>query len=89
MQPPLFLEIRSKVTVDSGPNLAANALLICLWFTAVGLAGLTLGPPPSFLTELRWYFGPFEAVPILWSAMTSVGVAAFGANAIAAEQGQN
>jgi hypothetical protein len=83
------IRVASRQMHPLEPNLAANALLICLWFTAVGLAGLTLGPPPSFLTELRWHFGPFEAVPIIWSAMTSVGVAAFGANALAAEQGQN
>ena len=65
----------------SEPNLAANALLICLWFTAVGLAALTLGSPPSVLNELGWHFGPFEAAPIIWSAITSVGVAGFGANA--------
>jgi hypothetical protein len=84
-----YIRIASRKMHPLEPNLAANALLICLWFTAVGLAGLTLGPPPFFLTELRLLLGPFEAVPILWSAMTSVGVAAFGANALAAEQGQN
>jgi hypothetical protein len=84
-----YIRVASRQMNPLEPNLAANALLICLWFTAIGLAGLTLGPPPSFLNELRWDFGPFEAVPINWSAMTSVGVAAFGANALAAEQGQN
>jgi hypothetical protein len=70
------------------PARAANTLLICLWFTAFGLAALTLGPPPSFLIELEWYFGPFNAAPIVWSAMMSVGVAAFGANAQAAKQAE-
>ncbi len=70
------------------PARAANTLLICLWFTAFGLAALTLGPPPSFLIELEWRFGPFKAAPIIWSAMMSVGVAAFGANAQAAKQGE-
>jgi hypothetical protein len=84
-----YIRVASRQMHPLEPNLAASTLLICLWFTAVGLAALTLGPPPSFLTELRWHFGPFEAAPIIWSSMTSVGVAAFGANALATEQGQN
>jgi hypothetical protein len=70
------------------PARAANTLLICLWFTAFGLVALTLGPPPSFLVELGWRFGPFRAAPIIWSAMMSVGVAALGANAQAAKQAE-
>ena len=75
-----YIRVASRQMHPLEPNLAANALLICLWFTAVGLAALTLGSPPSVLNELGWHFGPFEAAPIIWSAITSVGVAGFVMN---------
>jgi len=70
------------------PDLASNTLLVCLWFTAVGFGGLTLGPPPTFLIELGCYLGSFDAAPIIWSGFMSIGVASFGANAQAANRAQ-
>ena len=72
----------------SDPDRAANTLMISLWFTAFGFAALTLGSPPSILTELGWHLGYFDAAPIIWSGMMSIGVASFGANALAAAQKQ-
>ncbi len=70
----------------TGPDRAVDILLVCLWMTAAGFAALTLGSPPTFLVEFGWYFGGFDAAPIMWSAIMSVGVASFGANAHAAAQ---
>ena len=41
----------SRLMNRSDPERAASTLMISLWFTAVGFAALTLGPPPSILTE--------------------------------------
>jgi len=78
----------SRLMNHSDPDRAANTLMISLWFTAMGFAAVTLGSPPSFLTELGWHLGPFDAAPIIWSGMMSIGVASFGANAQAAAQKQ-
>jgi hypothetical protein len=43
-----------------------------------------LSSPPSFLAEQGWHLGNFDAAPIIWSGMMSIGVASFGANAQAA-----
>jgi hypothetical protein len=72
----------------SDPDRAANTMVISLWFTAMGFAALTLGSPPGFLTTLGWHLRYFDAAPIIWSGMMSVGLAGFGANAQAAAQEQ-
>jgi len=74
----------SRLRNPSDPDRAANTLTIALWFTAMGLAALSLGSPPSFLTARGWHLGYVDAAPILWSGMLSIGVASFGANAQAA-----
>ena len=74
----------SRLMNPSDPDRAANTLMISLWFAAMGFAAVTLGPPPSFLTEHGWHLSYFDAAPIIWSGMTSIGVASFGANAQAA-----
>jgi hypothetical protein len=78
----------SRLMNPSDPDRAANTLMISLWFTAMGFAAVTLGSPPSFLTEQGWHLGYFDAAPIIWSGMMSIGVAGFGANAQAAAQKQ-
>jgi hypothetical protein len=70
----------------SHPEEAINALLVCLWMTTAGFAALTLSSPPTYLNELGWHLGAFDAAPIIWSAIMSVGVASFGAIAHAASQ---
>jgi hypothetical protein len=67
----------------SDPDRAANTLMVSLWFMAMGFGAVTLGSPPS-LTEQGWHLGNFDAAPIIWSGMMSIGVASFGANAQAA-----
>src|SRR5258706_7987538 len=59
----------------SDPDRAANTLMISLWFTAMGFGAVTLGSPPSFLTEQGWHLGYLDAAPIIWSGMMSIGVA--------------
>lgn len=57
----------SRLMSHSDPDSAANTLTISLWFTAFGFATLTLGSPPSFLTELGRHLGYFDAAPIVVS----------------------
>jgi hypothetical protein len=70
----------------SGPDHAVDTLLVCLLMAAIGFAALTLRSPPAFLTGFGWRFGASDAAPIIWSAIMSVGVASFGANAHATAQ---
>jgi hypothetical protein len=74
----------SRLMNHSDPDRAANTLTISLWFAAMGFAAVTLSSPPSFLTEQGWHLGSFDAAPIIWSGIMSLGVASFGANAQAA-----
>jgi len=74
----------SRLMNHSDPDRAANTLTISLWFAAIGFAAVTLSSPPSFLTEQGWHLGSFDAAPIIWSGIMSLGVASFGANAQAA-----
>ena len=74
----------SRLMNSSDPGRASNILMISLWFAAMGFAAVSLGPPPSFLTEHGWHLSYFDAAPIIWSGMMSIGVASFGANAQAA-----
>jgi hypothetical protein len=74
----------SRLMDRSDPDRAANTLMASLWFAAMGFGAVTLSSPPSFLTEQGWHLGNFDAAPIIWSGMMSIGVASFGANAQAA-----
>jgi hypothetical protein len=73
----------SRLMNRSDPDRAANTLMVSLWFMAMGFGAVTLSSPPS-LTEQGWHLGNFDAAPIIWSGMMSIGVASFGANAQAA-----
>jgi hypothetical protein len=61
-----------------------GTLAICLFLASLGCASLALQPPLDVLVAMNWHLGPYVAAPILWSALTSVCVASFGANAHAA-----
>jgi hypothetical protein len=74
----------SRLMNLSDPDRAANTLMISLWLAAIGFAAVSLGPPPSFLTAHGWHLAYFDAAPIIWSGMMSIGVASFAANAQAA-----
>ena len=74
----------SRLMNHSDPDRAANTLTISLWFAAMGFAAVGLSSPPSLLMEQGWHLGFFDAAPIIWSGIMSVGVASFGANAQAA-----
>ena len=71
------------------PAAAASTLLLCLWICTVGLAAMTIATSPTAVPVDLWQLGPFGTGQILWSATTSIGVAAFGANAQAANQAQD
>ena len=74
----------SRLMNHSDPDRAAKTLTISLWFAALGFAVVSLSPPPSLLMEQGWHLGFFDAAPIIWSGIMSVGVPSFGANAQAA-----
>jgi hypothetical protein len=66
------------------PDRLSGTLAICFFFVSIGCASFTLQPPPDILMAMNWHLGPYAAAPLLWSALMSVGVASFGANAHAA-----
>lgn len=74
----------SHLKSPSEPDRLAGTLAICLFFASLGCASLALQPPPAILVAMNWYFGPHAAAPLLWSALMSICVASFGANAYAA-----
>ena len=74
----------SRLMSSSEPDRATGTLAICLFFASMGCASLALQPPPAILVAMNWHLGPHAAAPMLWSAMMSVCVASFGANAHAA-----
>jgi hypothetical protein len=74
----------SHLMSSSEPDRLAGTLAICLFFASIGCTSYALLPPPVILTEMDLYLGPHPAAPILWSALMSVCVAGFGANAHAA-----
>jgi hypothetical protein len=74
----------SRLMSTSEPDRTASTLAICLFFASIGCASLALQPPPGILVSMTWHLGPHAAAPILWSALLSVCVASFGANAHAA-----
>ena len=74
----------SRLMLTSEPARTAGTLAICLIFASIGCASLALRPPPAILVSMNWHLGLHAAAPILWSALMSVWVASFGANAHAA-----
>jgi hypothetical protein len=74
----------SHLMSSSDPDRLAGTLAICHFLASIGCASYTLQPPPDILVALDVYLGPHPAAPILWSALMSVCVAGFGANAHAA-----
>ena len=74
----------SRLMSTSEPDRTAGTLAICLFVASVGCALFALQPPPAILVSMNWHLGTHAAAPILWSALLSVCVASFGANAHAA-----
>jgi hypothetical protein len=69
---------------SSEPGRSAGTLAACFLFVSIGCASFALEPPPAILISMNWPLGPQAAAPILWSALWSVCVASFEANAHAA-----
>jgi hypothetical protein len=74
----------SRLMSSSEPDRATGTLAICFFFASIGCASFALQPPPAILVAMNWHLGPHAAAPMLWSALMSVCVASFGANAHAA-----
>jgi hypothetical protein len=74
----------SHLMSSSEPDRTAGTLAICLLFASIGCAAFALQPPPAILVSMDWHLGLHAAAPILWSALMSVCMASFGANAHAA-----
>lgn len=69
----------SRLMRPTIPDHAANTLFVLLALPTAGFAILTLRQPPDFVLALSSYFGHSARIWITWSALTSVGVAFFGA----------
>jgi hypothetical protein len=74
----------SRLLSSSEPDRTAGALAIYLFFASIGCASLALQPPSAILVSMNWHPGLHAVAPMLWSALMSVCVAGFGANAHAA-----
>jgi hypothetical protein len=74
----------SRLMSSSEPERAAGTIAICLLFASIGCASFALQPPPASLVSMNWHLGAHVTAPILWSALMSICVASFGANAHAA-----
>jgi hypothetical protein len=74
----------SRLMSSSEPDRTAGTLAICLFFASIGCASLALQPPPAILVSMNWHLGLHAVAPMPWSALKSVCVASFGANAHAA-----
>ena len=74
----------SRLMSTTEPDRIAGTLAACLIFASIGCALFALQPPPAILVSMNWHLGTHAAAPILWSALLSVCVASFGANAHAA-----
>jgi hypothetical protein len=74
----------SRLMSSSEPDRVTGTLAICFFFASIGCASFALQPPPAILVAMNWHLGPHAAAPMLWSALMSVCVASFGANAHAA-----
>lgn len=74
----------SRLMSSSKPGRTAGTLAASFLFLSIGCASFAFEPPPAILDSINWHLGPYAAGPILWSALWSVCLASFGANAHAA-----
>lgn len=74
----------SRLISPTQPDRTTGTLAICFFYASIGCASFALQPPPAILVAMNWHLGPHAAAPLLWSALMSVCVASFGANAHAA-----
>ena len=77
----------SRSMSPTQPRNVTEALMVQLWFAAIGFAILELRSPPEPLIAVSdYFFGSRDAASSVWSGVMSIGVAAFGANAEAARR---
>jgi hypothetical protein len=74
----------SRIMHPNQPDRVAKILIGQLCFSAGGFVWLAHASPPALLIEICRYFGGSWAGSMIWSIMASIGVASFGANALAA-----
>jgi hypothetical protein len=74
----------SRLMSSSESGQTADTLAACFLCMFIGCTSFALQPAPAILASMHWHLGPHAAAPILWSALWSVCVAGFGANAHAA-----
>ncbi|WP_374655124.1 hypothetical protein [Dongia sp.] len=65
------------------PDQVMRRLFALLWYSTVGFIVLELAPPPRLMVSALSTVGLANAAPIIWPGLMSLGVAGFGANALA------
>jgi hypothetical protein len=73
-----------RVMNPTQPDRVAKILMGQLCFSAAGFVWLAHASAPALLSEICRYFGWSRGGAVMWSIRASVGVASFGANALAA-----
>jgi hypothetical protein len=76
----------SRIISVIAPQQVIRNLRAVLCLATVNQAVLTLMPAPTLLIDASGYVGFGTTLAIAWPAAMSLGVAYFGANALAAQQ---
>src|SRR5689334_76163 len=71
----------SRLMNPTEPDQAARTLLLQLSIGAVACAVMTVGLPPDLVARAFQALGHPQTASLAWSAIMSIGAAAFGANA--------
>jgi hypothetical protein len=74
----------SRLKDGGGPRLTAANPMAANHSEIIKVFAARSGSAGFILTEHGWHLAYFDAAPIIWSGMMSIGVASFGANAQAA-----
>ena len=74
----------SKRLYPTHPSYAVKTLTVQFSIVSIAFAALVLSQPPLIVVELAGALGYAEAASFAWPGVTSIGAAAFGANAHAA-----
>lgn len=77
------MRLFARRLAPTNPNKELEELSSMLWLAAISDGILTVAPPPAVVLIVTGYFRCSAAGAIGWVALMSIGMAYFGANALA------